>query len=64
MKEWIHLLEHLKNFLDFNDWKESVVVKLGTIITTDISVGKRFADYYNNGLIDVGNCELKLLNVQ
>lgn len=45
-------------------YRNGVVVKSGTISTTDISVGERFADCYANGFLDAGNYELKLLDVQ
>lgn len=45
-------------------YRNGVVVKSGTIFTTEISVGERFADCYTNGFIDAGNYELKLLDVQ
>lgn len=45
-------------------YRNGVVVKSGTIFTTEISVGERFADCYANGFIDAGNYELKLLDVQ
>ena len=45
-------------------YRNGVVVKSGTIFTTEVSVGERFADCYTNGFIDAGNYELKLLDVQ
>lgn len=45
-------------------YRNGAVVKSGTIYTTQISVGERFVDCYQEIVVDAGDYELQLLDVQ